>query len=68
MNKRVVSLYQAITLITLKQNIMKLELTVIDQYGKTIYTGSNLEEARELRDFCNEDVSWCDDGAYIVIN
>jgi hypothetical protein len=47
---------------------MKLDLTVIDQYGKTIYTGSSLEEARELRDFCNEDVSWCDNGAYIIIN
>ena len=47
---------------------MKLELTVIDQNGVTIYTGSNLEKAREVRDFCNEYVSWCDDGAYIVIN
>ena len=47
---------------------MKLELKVIDQYGATIYTGSSLEEARIIRDFCNEDVSWCDSGAYIVIN
>ena len=47
---------------------MKLELTVIDQYGATIYTGNDLGKAREVRDFCNEEVSWCDDGAYIVIN
>jgi hypothetical protein len=48
--------------------IMKLELTVIDQNGTTIYTGSSLEKAILIRDFCNEDVSWCDNGAYIVIN
>ena len=47
---------------------MKLELIVIDQYGTTIYKGSSLEEARIIRDFANEDESWCDDGAYIVIN
>jgi len=47
---------------------MKLELKVIDQNGVIIYTGNDLEKAREVRDFCNEDVSWCDDGAYIVIN
>ena len=47
---------------------MKLELKVIDQNGATIYTGSDLEKAREVRDLLNEDESWCDDGAYIVIN
>jgi len=46
---------------------MKLELTVIDQFGANIYTGSDLEKARSIRDFFNQDVSWCDSGAYIVI-
>lgn len=47
---------------------MKLELKVIDLGGAIVYTGSSLDEARIIRDFLNQDVSWRDNGAYIVIN
>ena len=64
-SKKPLSLYQTKQL---NIKIMKLELTVIDQGGAIVYTGSSLDEARIIRDFLNQDVSWCDNGAYIVIN
>jgi len=44
------------------------ELKVIDQNGAFLYVGYDIKAARRIRELSNKDVSWCDDGAYIVIN